>query len=292
MALLYYIFTVSAWMISRLPFRLIYGLSDGLYLVLCYVLRYRKSTVYTNLHNSFPDKSKQEIQKIVRQFYRNLADIMLEIIKWRSIKPAQLLSRFSFENYDLFKKAFSQNKSIIVTIGHCGNWEWMGAALDLISDEKGFAVVKPLSDKRFNGYVKKLRQRITRGGTIPYKDTFRTLLRNRNEMLTFNVFAADQTPAGGEINYRTPFLNQDTPFFSGIEKITKALDFTVLFIDIQRRERGKYTGVISLITDDPKSMKENEIMEKYVKALENAILNQPDNWLWSHRRWKHLRDES
>ena len=292
MAFLYYIFTASAWMISRLPFRLIYGLSDGLYLVLFYVAKYRISTVYTNLHNSFPEKSKEDIREIARQYYRNLADIILEVIKWRTIKPAVLLSRFSFENYDLFKKAFSQNKSIIVTIGHCGNWEWMGTTLGLITDEKGFAVVKPLSYKRFNGYMEKLRNRLTKDSIIPYKDTFRTLIRNKHKMLTFNVFAADQTPAGGEISYWTNFLNQNTPFFEGIEKIAKALDFTVLFIDIQRRGRGKYTGVISLITDDPKSMKENEIMEKYVKALENAILNRPDNWLWSHRRWKHLRVES
>jgi KDO2-lipid IV(A) lauroyltransferase len=166
----------------------------------------------------------------------------------------------------------------------------MGTTLGLISDKKGYAVVKPLSDPRFNKYMMKLRHRLNPDSTIPFKETFRRMLVNKKKELTFNVFAADQTPTRDEINYWTDFMNQDTGFFLGIEKIARSLDFTVLFVDIVREKRGYYKGVMSLISDAPSETAEYEITEGYVKSLETAIRNNPSNWLWSHRRWKHQRN--
>jgi KDO2-lipid IV(A) lauroyltransferase len=126
---------------------------------------------------------------------------------------------------------------------------------------------------------------------IPFKDTFRTLIRNK-ETLTFNVFAADQTPTKSEINYWGNFLNQETGFFLGIEKIAASLGMGVVFVDIQRRARGRYNGVFELITDDPKDTGEHEIIKKYISLLEQSITRAPDNWLWSHKRWKHKKEPS
>lgn len=289
MAIIYYIFTLKAWFISKLPFPIIYFLSDLLSFILHRVVGYRKKIILTNLSRSFPEKSTHEIKVIIKQYYRNLADTVLEVIKWRSITKEDLLDRVTFENIEILTESFQKGKSVIIAIGHCGNWEWMGTALGLISPEKGYAIVKPLNDKRFQRYMNFLRHRLNADSTIPFKETFRRMAKNSKERLTFNVFAADQTPTKDEINYWTTFLNQETGFFLGIEKISKALDFNVIFIDIQRISRGNYKCVLSLVTDDPKATKEFEITENYIRKLEEAIHRQPDNWLWSHRRWKHRK---
>jgi len=287
----FYLFKSVAWVISKLPFRCLYILSDFLYVLLYYVFRYRKAVVSTNLKNSFPEKNEEEIKKIAKQYYRNLADLVVEVIKMRSITSDQLLKRISFENIEILRDLSKQNKSVIVAIGHCGNWEWTGLTMGLISEQKGYAIVKPLSDKRFDKYMTLLRSRLMADSIILFKETFRTLIRNKDR-ITFNVFAADQTPTKSEINYWGQFFNQETGFFLGVEKIAVSLDMGVVFADIQRVGRGKYNAVFSLISDDPKNSGEHEIIKKYISLLEQSITRAPDNWLWSHKRWKHKRENT
>lgn len=291
MALIYYLFRIKAWFISIMPFWFIYFLSGLLSIFLRVGIRYRRSVILANLEKSFPEKDPGEIEKILRNYYRNLSDVILEVIKLEHIRPETLLKRFKFENFELFEDTLSKGQGIIVAIGHCGNWEWMGTALGLMSGHKGYAIIKPLSDKRFNRYMQMLRHRLNEESTIPFKDTFRMMLRNSKQRPTFNVFAADQTPTREEINYWATFLGQDTPFFLGIERIAKALGFAVIFIDIQRTGRGYYRGVMKLITHEPGNDPEFSITDSYISCLEEAIRNNPDNWLWSHRRWKHKRAE-
>jgi KDO2-lipid IV(A) lauroyltransferase len=243
----------------------------------------------TNLRNSFPEKSEKELLKIARQYYRNIADVFMEVIKLQNISSDKLLQRFTFENIEVFRNLFKENRSIIVTIGHCGNWEWMGTALGLITEQKGYAVVKPLSNMQFNNYMTMLRTKLNKDSVIPFKETYRTLVRNKNR-LTFNVFASDQTPTKDEINFWTIFMNQETPFFLGIEKIASTLEMGVIFVDIQRKGRGIYNCKMHLITENAKDTETYEITKKYVSLLEESIRNAPDNWLWSHRRWKHKRE--
>ncbi len=290
MVLVYYIFTGLVLILSKFPFGLLYLKSDVLCFILYRVIRYRRDVVAGNLRNAFPGRSVAERKKIETQYYRNLADIIMEVIKWRSISPEELLRRFRFENIELMEEAFDRGQGVIIAIGHCGNWEWMGTALGLISDKKGYAIVKPLSDKRYDNYMRKLRHRLNPDSTIPFKETFRRMLVNKKKEPTFNVFAADQTPTRDEINYWTEFLNQDTGFFLGIEKIARSLDFAVIFVDIVREKRGHYRGIMSLISGKPSETEEFVITEKYVRSLEKAIQDNPSNWLWSHRRWKHKRN--
>jgi KDO2-lipid IV(A) lauroyltransferase len=139
----------------------------------------------------------------------------------------------------------------------------------------------------FENYLKKLRLRFTtKGGILPFKSAFRHMVRNRDK-LTLNVIAGDQTPTRDEINFWTTFLNQPTAVFLGIEKIAQSLDFAVLFFDIQRSRQGYYIVTISLLEDNPRETGEAEITGKHVSKLEEVIRRQPDNWLWSHQRWKH-----
>lgn len=276
-------------MVSRLPFPLLYVLSDFLRFFLQYLIRYRRKIVYKNLYNSFPEKSKAEIIKIAGRYYRNLADIILEVIKLQRIRPEELKKRFKISGFDHLNHAFDNGRSVILALGHCGNWEWMGAVMGLLTPVKGFGVVKPLADKNFNKYIESLRHRFNPDGTIPFQHTYRALIRNRKSMVTLNALAADQTPTRAEINYWSRFLNQDTPFYMGVEKLAKSLDFSVVFMDIRRTGRGRYAGEMQLITHDPKNTSDTEITEKYIRMLEDSLRLRPDNWLWSHKRWKFNR---
>jgi Kdo2-lipid IVA lauroyltransferase/acyltransferase len=289
MAILYALFRSFTFLVSRLPFPVIYFCSGILRFFLQYIFRYRRSVIINNLTNSFPEKSRKEITNIVSLYYKHLADIIMEVIKLEGVKRETIKNRFDFKGLEIMEKEFEKGRSVIVSIGHCGNWEWMGTVLGMALPVKGFAIIKPLSDKYFNHYMEYLRHRFNPGSTIDFQHTFRNLVRNKKSMVTFNVFASDQTPTRSEVNYWSHFLNQDTAFFNGIEKLAKSLDFTVVFMNIKRTGRGRYLGEIELITNDPKSAVEHEITEKYIHLLENAIVTQPDNWLWSHRRWKFTR---
>lgn len=267
----------------------IYLISDILCFFIRHVIRYRRKIIIQNLSSSFPDKEPAEIRRIMRRFYRNLADIALEVIKLQGISKRNMLERFHFEGFDIMENSFARGRSVIVAIGHCGNWEWMGTALGLKTPVKGYAIVKPLSSKYFHEYMMMLRHKLNTDSTIPFRSTYRSMARHKKDFVSFNVIASDQTPLRSEINCWRDFLHQDTPFFMGIEKLAKSLDMDVVFIDNRRTSRGRYTGYISLITDDPKNTSQMEITERYIRMLENAIASNPDNWLWSHKRWKHKR---
>lgn len=279
-----------SFIISRLPFKILYFFSGILRFLLQYVVRYRRQVTIRNLSRSFPDKSKTEIRQLMSRYYQNLADIILEVIKLENVKKEEIKERFQFEGIEIMEESFKKGKSVIVAIGHCGNWEWMGTVMGMTEPVKGYAIIKPLSEKRFHHYLELLRHRFNPGSTIDFHHTYRNLVRNMKTGVTFNVFAADQTPTKADINHWATFLNQETPFYTGVEKLARSLDFTVVFIEIVRTGRGKYTGIMHLISDNPKETGEFEITEKYIRLLESSIRRQPDNWLWSHRRWKFERN--
>lgn len=190
------------------------------------------------------------------------------------------------------ERIFEQNKSVILACGHCGNWEWMGNTLaPQYKEQKGFAIVKPLANKYFDGFMNGLRNRYLPDSIIYMKDTLRTMVKRKNDVSIY-AFAADQTPSNPQAAYWGKFMNQDTPFYLGIEKIARTMDMPVIYIDLYREKRGYYVGELSLITDEAKATKEGEITEAYIQKLEEAIRRNPGIWLWSHKRWKHKREQS
>jgi Kdo2-lipid IVA lauroyltransferase/acyltransferase len=290
MFLFHYAFVAVAWLTALMPFWLLYIKSDFLFLILYHVARYRKKVVFENLHNSFPEKTNKEIELIARKYYRNLADLILEIIKLRHLSKKVLMKRVKVNNGELLQNFYEQKKSVLVIMGHCGNWEWASIAGTYYTRHKCYGMVKPLSDPFFDKYMIYIRQRLNPDSIVHFKRFFRMMIEKRN-MLTANLLAGDQTPTRSEINYWTTFLNQETAVFLGAEKIAKSLDMPVVFMDIQRCGRMRYDVTLSLITDNPKATADFEITEKHVRMLENAIRLHPENWLWSHRRWKHKRSD-
>jgi Kdo2-lipid IVA lauroyltransferase/acyltransferase len=278
------------WLIALLPFPILYLKADLLYYVLFYVIRYRRKVASTNLKNSFPEKSIAQIKAIEKKYYQNLADIVIEFIKVRHISRKSIQKRMIISNPEILGELYTQKKSIFIAIGHCGNWEWLAHTLALRKGHKPFAIIKPLSDPFFDAYMKANRTKFGGPQMIPFKQTYKTLLSNKHTINAV-VNASDQTPARSEINFWTNFLNQNTPFFMGIGKMAKALDYSVLYFDIQRDKRGYYSIHIKPISISPKTDSAAEITEKYVSLLEQSIIENPDNWLWSHRRWKHKKQD-
>ena len=274
------------WIIMLLPLRVLYLFSDILYFFSYYLIAYRKKVTLTNLKKSFPEKSSVEIRKIAKRFYRHLFDQFIESFKLLQMNEEQILKRFHYRNPEVLDELYSKNKSIITVFGHYGNWEWL-ASLPLITKYKVLAIYKPLANSILDKFFIRLREKF---GviTVTIQQTLRKILDSQqNKELTIMFFLGDQRPMRRYIKYWTTFLNQDTPVLLGVEKIAKQTDQAVVFIDIQKKKRGFYEIVFTKLFENPKETEEFEITEKHIRTLEKIIINRPELWLWSHRRWKH-----
>ncbi len=290
MKIWYRLFLLVSRCISKLPFPLLYFLSDVFSFLLYHVVRYRRKVVYKNLLRSFPEKSKKQRYLIAHRFYRHLADLVLEVLKIKRMSIEDFRRRIHLKNIDLLEPYFENGKSVIVATGHLGNWEWLGVFLSTYPKCRCFAVVKPLSDKFFENYLTSLRLKFNHEGLIDFRKTLREMIKLKDSVC-MTLFAADQTPTKDEINYWTRFLNQDTAVFLGIEKIAKSLDQPVFFMNMFSERRGYYEVEFTLLSDQPQSTAESELTEMHVRHLEEVIKERPHNWLWSHRRWKHKKNE-
>jgi KDO2-lipid IV(A) lauroyltransferase len=241
---------------------------------------------FENLSKSLPEKDKPEIHQIEKAFYRNLCDLLLEVVKSQKITITELKDRVRFKNEEVFNEFYHNRKNVMAAMGHCGNWEWVGNRLGLFIKHEGAAIYKPLKDKFFDSYMVEQRQKY--GNTllmINYKHVFRTLLSLKDRLYTVFILA-DQSPAISEIDYFVKFLGRKTAFYQGMDKVTRKLGYAVTYFDIQRVKRGFYEVEVKVISEDARTTEEGEITKKYVHFLEESIYNQPDNWLWSHKRWK------
>lgn len=287
-AIIYYLALPFIYLISILPFRVLYFISTGLYGLLYYVLGYRKGVVMENLRKSFPEKSEAEIKAIAKRYYKYLCDLFLETFKTLTVSKETMLKHcyFNPQAKAVFDKLAAENKSIVLVMGHLGNWEWAGNTFSLVNNHQLYVIYHPISNKYFDWLMYKMR---TRFGTklIAMKDTFREMLENREE-LNATAFIADQTPAPQNA-YWTTFLNQDTPVFKGTEMISRKVNYTVVYATVKRVKRGYYEMFAEVLCDNPKATGDGEISEMHTRKLEKDIREQPEVWLWSHRRWKHKR---
>jgi Kdo2-lipid IVA lauroyltransferase/acyltransferase len=289
-AIIYYISLPFIYLLSVLPFPLLYLLSDGIYVLLYYVLRYRRKVVSENLTKSFPEKDRKQIREIESRFYRYFCDLFLETFKTLTISKKSMVKhcRFEPEILAMFNEMAGRNQSFMVVMGHFGNWEWAGNTFSICCKHQLYVIYHPLSNKYFNGLVYRMR---TRFGTrlIPMKDTLREMLKNRNE-LTATAFIADQAPLPDRA-YWMNFMNQDTPVFLGIEKIALKIHYPIIYTTIRRVKRGYYRVFAEKIELSSQLLETGALTEIHTRKLEADIRSQPENWLWTHRRWKHTRPQ-
>ena len=270
------------YLISLLPFWILYLIADFLFVILYYVIGYRRDVVQENLRNAFPNKTEQARQHIEKEYYKYLADLIVETVKMISISEAEMSKRVVCTNPEIIQHYFSRGKSISAVAGHYCNWEWAGSEFSISNPL--FIIYKPLHNELFDEFFKKVRAKFG-GVLVPMKQTLRTMVQHKDE-LTVTVFAGDQTPVREETNYFTDFLNQPTAVFLGIEKISKLVDSVVIFYDMRRVKRGYYSYTIVPLVENAKETAQHEITNAHVKYLETMINREPQYWLWSHRRWK------
>jgi KDO2-lipid IV(A) lauroyltransferase len=269
------------YLISLLPFWLLYLIADLLFVILYYIIRYRRKVVQENLLNAFPDKTDDERSSIERKYFEYLADLIVETIKMISISNRELQRRVVPTNPELVQSYLDNGRSITAVAGHYCNWEWAGLSFNY---KKFFIIYKPLSNREFNDFFIRIRSRFG-GIPIAMKQTLRIMIGHKNDT-TATVFAGDQTPVREESNYFTDFMNQRTAVFLGIEKVAKLIDSVVIFYDMRRVKRGYYTYTVVPLTENAKATAPYEITEAHVRYLEGRINQEPQYWLWSHRRWK------
>lgn len=286
----YKIFHGTVQLLSRLPFRVLYFLSDVAFIVVYHIARYRRKIVRKNLRNSFPEKSLFDILLIERRFYRFFCDYIVETLKLLTISPAQMRRHMTMSGIDALEKSLEHHTLCFIYLGHYCNWEYV-ATLPLWVPEGVHCaqIYSPLRDRFSDRLFYEIRTRFG-GENIAKKDTFRRLVTLQQEQKkTIVGFISDQAPRRINIHDWVDFLCQDTPVFTGAERLSKKLDAAVFYCDMQRIKRGYYHCTFRLMTENPKEHPNYELTDTYMKMLQDTIRKNPPYWLWSHNRWKRKR---
>jgi len=287
--LIYLIFLFSIYLIYIIPFWIFYAFSDFLAFLFQYIFAYRKKVIFKNLKNSFPEKNEKEIKKIIKGTYQNLSDILVESIKGFTLSSKKLSKRFVIKNPEILNDFFEKEQSIIGVAAHYGNWEWGATIGNLQIKHRAVGFYKPLSNKYIDNYIKRIR---AENGALlrSFKNTPETFRLFKDQTCLF-VMVADQSPTNMREAIWVDFLNQDTACLHGPEKYAKINNYPVIFFNTQRVKRGYYEVTMELLTENPLKLKEGELTELYMNRLEQILKDKPENWLWSHKRWKKNRSD-
>lgn len=282
--LLFYGFIIP---ISLLPFRILYVVSDGLYWLLYRTAGYRKKVVQQNMRNSFPSKTSEEIEELTRLFYRHFCDLVLESLKLFTISQEDANERMHFKNPEVINKYARENRCVMLAGGHLNNWELLAVAIPGLIEHSAVALYKPLTSAYFEQRMRESRGKfgLQLISTKKAKEFFEAV----SPKATATIFGVDQSPPNPAKCYWTTFLNQDTGVQFGCERFAKEYDHAVVYGRINKEKRGYYSFEFFDITDKPRETKHGEIMEAITRQLEKDILEAPEYWLWTHKRWKHQR---
>jgi KDO2-lipid IV(A) lauroyltransferase len=278
---LYYCLTVP---IGNLPIFFIYCLFDFFYLLIRTVFPYRKKVVTQNLQRSFPDASENELNYIRRKFYGFFTDLFAESVKNLFISETNLRKRMVVRNPELIEQFYDKGKSVILLSSHYNNWEFLITAQSLLFRFQAIGIGSPLSNKYWDKKITSKRERF--GMKVVHADNYKTELKKMTSKPTATLVLGDQSPGKAENCYWTTFLNQETAFYFGAEFMANEFDMPVICGIIHKVKRGKYELELKLITATPRQESYGFITESYIRNLEEAIIDEPRYWLWSHKRWK------
>lgn len=288
--LIYIVAAPLLFIVSNLPFWLLYQLSNLLYVFLYHLIGYRKAVVQKNITLCGFATSPAEQKKVERKFYRFLCDLFLEAIKVKGMSKAQMMRRFSVTNPELLEDFAKQGKSVFVMTGHYANFEWL-LALGYYVSLKPVAIYAPLQNKYFDKYIKKVRS-IHNAALVSRKnfaDEFAT--SQRENKLTLVGFAADQSPQRKSKNYYRTFFGHKVPVFTGAERLGKRFDVPVVMAKVKRIKRGYYQTTFSVLAEHPNELPDYQITDAFYEALEEQIKEDPSQYFWTHNRFKLMRQK-
>lgn len=274
------------YLISKLPLKILYIFSDIIFFLNYYFVGYRKNIITQNLKNSFPEKSNAEIAEIRKKFYLNFSDYLVETVKSFSISENETRVRMQHINQHLFAEAKAEGKNIILLAGHVFNWEWINALAKVIPQKHCHPVYRKVNSNFWENQMKKVRNKFG-NEALEANEVIMNIFRNKNNGDSAYMFVADQTPHSSHVNYGLEFLNQRTPTFIGYDKLATRMDLAFIYCEMKKVKRGFYQVNYYRIYPDQEKFTENEVVKKFHKLLENTIRKRPENYLWSHRKWKY-----
>jgi Kdo2-lipid IVA lauroyltransferase/acyltransferase len=275
--------------IGLLPLKVLYLLSDMLYYIFYYIIRYRKDVIIRNLTCSFPERDRDEIKEIAKRYYRHLCDLIIEAIYQPGMGENEIKRRVRYNNMDLIKMYYNQGRDVAVITGHYNNWEWI-CGFPLFTRYKCLTIYRQLKNKVVDRLMLKTRSRFG-AELVPMKLVIRRLYNYRESGdPTITLFIADQTPPMEKVIGWFDFLNQETPVYLGPERIAKKMNMAVVYLKMKKIRRGYYEYDIVPLFENSSETADNEITRTHLAILGSQIREQPEFWLWSHRRWKLKRE--
>ncbi len=274
------------WILSRLPMSILYMKSDFFYFLIYYVFRYRKQVVLDNLKLAFPEKPEVELLRIRKKFFKHLMDLMVESVKAFSISEKEILKRYTYSNPELVNKYAAEGRSIALMGAHQSNWEW-SISLPKVLDIDMYGAYTKLNNTYYEKVVRDSREKF---GVIGYKTS--EMVRGMQKRFSAKqqgayILLSDQSPQLHKTYYWRAFFDIKVPIHTGAEMLSKRFDLVVINYVTKRVKRGYYTTEFQLITDTPKEFKDYQITDLYTELTEKNILEQPEYYLWSHKRFKH-----
>jgi len=277
------------WLISMLPFRLLYLFSDGVYVLVYRVIGYRKKIVRNNIAMALPHLSDAERLQIEKKFYHHMCDMFLEMIKTMTISRAELDKRYTFTNIDLYLELEKKQKSIAVLMAHYASYEWAISMNNIINFE-GFAIYKKIANKYFDKLVRDIRSKF-KATLITNRETIKIIEKNaKAKHLGVYGFASDQSPQLSKTHHWSTFMGIETPVHTGAEMLAKRFDMNVIFLKTRKVKRGYYEGTFEYLADNPKEVPNYQISDDFLKRVEKQIYEAPEYYLWTHKRWKHRKN--
>jgi Kdo2-lipid IVA lauroyltransferase/acyltransferase len=281
----YYLFLLFNYLVKITPFWLLYRISDVVYLILFYIVSYRKSAVIKNFKRCFPNKSEKELKVLRKKFYKILSDLFLETFKGFSMSKKEIIERFKVINDNVANKYFDQGKDVIILLGHFANWEWAIAPAVEQFKHQSLILYKPISNHYIDKFTQNKRTRLG-AELVPINATGKAFMKKKPKPGAYYL-VGDQYPPIKERQKMATFFSSQTAFLDGAEKYSKLLNIPVVYMELQRIKRGYYSMEIMDVCENPKDLAENELTQIYASLMEKSIKKQPENWIWSHKRWKY-----
>ena len=288
--LLFIILYPLLWFISILPFRLLYIFSDGMYFLVYRIIGYRKKTVRQNIALALPHLVEKERIQIEKKFYSHMCDMFLEMIKTMNITQKEIDERFKFSNLETYQELEKKGKSIALMCAHYASYEWVLSMNKHISF-KGYGIYKQIANKYFDKLVRTIRSNF-KAYLITTKQTKSTIENNTKAgVLGVYGFASDQTPRWSKRLYWHRFMGIETPIHTGAETLAKKYDMNVIFLRTKKIKRGYYEASFEVMTEDVQSIPNYKLSEDFMARVEQQIYEQPEFYLWTHKRWKHKKKD-
>ena len=291
--MMYHLLRLLLKLFSFVPWRVLYVLSDALYGLLYYVVRYRRKIVRRNLTESFPAKDLPELKRIERKFYHFFADMLLETCKFATMSQEEIRRRMKFVNAEGVNAMIREGRSNAIYLGHYGNWEWV-SSMPLWLDKRmtGAQIYHKLRNKSMERLMLYIRERM---GVLSV-DMRKTARYIANQVAGHKIcvigFIADQSPKLRESRHFLPFLHHKAPVLTGTEKIVKHYGFEAWYLDVRRVKRGYYEAEFVRLHEVPQSLPDFDLTALYFRHLEQTIQRQPELYLWTHNRFKHAEREA